>query len=200
MSEKGAPRQIPVVLTPGYEDDERKVTYLARRLHRLGRTPIALAPQPSDGTVVIEELAQRLAALIDAAVGTERAFDFFGFSMGGLIGRYYLQHLGGAARVQRFVTLATPHRGTYSAHLVNGKPAVAQMRPGSDFLTRLNDDPVHLDAVEFVALWTPFDLSVTPSNHAYVPGRPQRVLYSPFHGTLLRDPWVLAAVCGALNA
>lgn len=190
---------LPVVLTPGYEDDERKVRRLAARLRRLGRTPLALSPQPSDGTVPIEELAAGLARLIDGALGPDAAFDFFGFSMGGLIGRVYLQQLGGAARIRRFITLATPHRGTWSAHLVRGKPAVAQMRPDSAFLAALNADLTPLDAVEFLALWTPFDLSVTPARHAFLVGRPQRVVYSPFHGTLLADPFVLDTVARALG-
>lgn len=200
MSRGESPNLLPVVLTPGYDDDERQVRHLARYLRRRGRTPVPLSPQPSDGTVVIEELAQRLALLIDATLGPDARFNYFGFSMGGLIGRYYLQQLGGAARICRFVTLATPHRGTFSAHVVRDKPAVAQMRPESAFLAALNADPTHLDAVDFMALWTPFDLSVTPSSHAYLPGRPHAPVYSPFHGTLLMDPWVLVAIANVLCA
>jgi triacylglycerol lipase len=195
----GAQPARPVVLTPGYEDDARKVRRLVARVHQAGRAVLALSPQPSDGTVPIEVLAQRLAEQVDDTLGPATPFDFFGFSMGGLIGRVYLQQLGGSARVRRFVTLATPHRGTWSAHFVGGKPAVAQMRTGSPFLAALNADPAHLDAVRFTALWTPLDLSITPAHHAFLPGRPHQVVYSPFHGTLLMDPFVLDAVVRALG-
>lgn len=198
MSDAPVAAALPVVLVPGLDDDERKVRYLAQRLLLLGRTPVPISPQPSDGSVPIEDLAEQLAAAVDAILGTDAAFDYFGFSMGGLIGRVYLQRLGGVARVRRFVTLATPHRGTYSAYAVRDKPAVAQMRPDSAFLAELNADLSALDAVHFEALWTPFDLSVTPPRHAFLPGRPQRAVYSPFHATLLMDPQVLRLVTGAL--
>jgi triacylglycerol lipase len=186
----------PVVLVPGYQDNTQKLERLAAYLRSRGREVLCLSPQPSDGTAGIDELACRLAGLIDAALGPDRPFDYFGFSMGGLIGRYYLQSLGGAARMQRMVTLATPHLGTWSAYGAPGRPAVRQMRPGSDFLTMLNAGHAALDGMDFAALWTPFDLSVTPAHFAYLPGRPAQRLLSPFHGLLVYDPWVIRTVAG----
>ncbi|WP_178378225.1 hypothetical protein [Chroogloeocystis siderophila] len=37
--------------------------------------------------------------------------------MGGLAGRHYLQCLGGVNRVQRFISISTPHRGMWTAYL-----------------------------------------------------------------------------------
>ncbi len=37
--------------------------------------------------------------------------------MGGVVSRYYLQRLGGLARVRRFVTISSPHHGTVTAYL-----------------------------------------------------------------------------------
>jgi pimeloyl-ACP methyl ester carboxylesterase len=44
-------------------------------------------------------------------------------SMGGLVARYFCEHLGGAAEVRRIFTFGTPHRGSLKALpiLVNGK-------------------------------------------------------------------------------
>jgi triacylglycerol lipase len=117
--------------------------------------------------------------------------------MGGLIGRYYLQCLGGATWMRRLVTLATPHRGSWTARLVPARPALLQMYPGSDFLCELNQDLTLLAQHDFMALWTPFDLSVTPAHNAYLPALPARRLFSPFHGTLLHDPIVLREVTKA---
>jgi triacylglycerol lipase len=114
--------------------------------------------------------------------------------MGGLIGRYYLQKLGGAQRIRRLVTLATPHRGSYTARLVPMRPALAQMYPGSDFLADLNQDLTALMEHDFIALWTPFDLTVTPAHHCFLPTLPAHRLFSPFHGTLLHDPIVLREI------
>ncbi|MCC6169426.1 MAG: alpha/beta fold hydrolase [Caldilineaceae bacterium] len=190
----------PVVLVPGYRDNRHKLAALAVYLRRLGFDPRLFSPQPSDGSAGINELAARLAAQIDAELGPDQPFDYFGFSMGGLIGRYYLQRLDGVRRIRRFVTLATPHLGSWSAYGVRRTPAIEQMRPNSDFLQALNNDPAALDQVQFAALWTPFDLSVTPAHHAYLPDRPARRLLSPFHGLLVYDPTVQRAIARVLAA
>jgi triacylglycerol lipase len=69
-----------------------------------------------------------------------------GHSKGGLIGRYYVERLGGDARVRTLVTLATPHQGTPRAYLGCATvglfaPSVWQMTPRSAFLRRLNLGP-----------------------------------------------------------
>jgi len=189
---------LPVVLTPGFKDSAVVLTTLATYLRERGVCAYPLSPQPSDGTVAIDALAVQLAHMIDDALGPAQPFAFFGFSMGGLIGRYYLQHLDGEDRIARLITLATPHRGTLTSWLLPRRPALMQMWPGSDFLTDLNADLTPLRRVAFAAYWTPFDLSVTPANRAYLPDFPAHRLLSPFHATLLYDPWVVAAVGAAL--
>jgi triacylglycerol lipase len=184
----------PVVLTPGYMDDANKLAWTASFFRRNGLHTVVISPQPSDASVGIDALAEKLAAEIERELGPDQPFDFLGFSMGGLIGRYYLQHLGGDARVQRLVTVATPHRGTLTARLLPQRPALAQMYPDSDFLTDLNRDLTPLTQRDFMAFWTPFDLSVTPSYNCYLPELPATRLYSPFHATLLHDPVVMREV------
>jgi triacylglycerol lipase len=187
----------PIVLTPGYLDDERKLSWLASFMRRSGLHPIIISPQPTDASVGIDVLATILAAEIERQLGPVQPFHFFGFSMGGLIGRYYLQRLGGHERMRRLVTLATPHRGSWTARLLPTRPALAQMYPGSDFLADLNQDLSLLVAHDFIAFWTPFDLSVTPPYNCYLPSLPAVRLYSPFHATLTHDPVVLRAVVDA---
>jgi triacylglycerol lipase len=190
----------PVVLTPGFLDDARKLSWLASYLRRSGLQPVVISPQPSDATIGIDELARMLAAEIERQLGPGQPIDFFGFSMGGLIGRYYLQRLGGAKRVRRLVTLATPHRGSWTARLLPMRPALAQMYPDSPFLTDLNQDLKQLAHHDFMAFWTPFDLSVTPAYHCYLPELPSMRLFSPFHATLLHDPIVLRQVVNTFLA
>ncbi len=191
---------LPVVLVPGFGDNTPILTKLATYLRRQGVCAYPLSPQPSDGTVAIDALADQLARLIDDALGPSRPFTFFGFSMGGLIGRYYLQRLDGDARVARLITLATPHRGTLTSWLLPHRPAVMQMLPASGLIADLNADLSPLRRISFAAYWTPFDLSVTPAFRAYLPGFPAHRLLSPFHATLLYDPWVVRAVGDALAA
>jgi triacylglycerol lipase len=189
----------PVVLTPGFRDNERKLSWLAAQMQRSGLHPIVISPQPSDASVGIDSLAVALAKDIEIHLGPNQPFDFFGFSMGGLIGRYYVQCLGGAERVRRLVTLATPHRGSWTARLLLPRPALLQMYPDSLFLQELNQDLTLLSQHEFVALWTPFDLSVMPAHYGYLPTLPSLRLFSPFHATLVHDPIVVRAVMNAFR-
>jgi triacylglycerol lipase len=189
---------LPIVLTPGFMDDARKLSWLASYLRRSGFQTIIISPQPSDASVGIDVLALMLAAEIEQQLSPDQPFDFLGFSMGGLIGRYYLQRLGGAKRVRRLMTVATPHRGSWTARLLPSRPALAQMYPGSDFLNDLNQDFMVLAQHNFMAFWTPFDLSVTPASYGYLPQLPSRRLFSPFHATLLHDPIVLRQVANTL--
>ena len=82
--------------------------------------------------------------------------------MGGLVCRYYVQMLGGSSRVNRLVTISTPNHGTLPAFL-NRRVACKEMRPGSDFLRRLNDDWSTLREVEVSSFWTPLDLVIIPA-------------------------------------
>ena len=64
--------------------------------------------------------------------------------MGGIVCRYYLQRLGGIARVDRFVAISAPEHGTWWANTCPAEllrwPGVAQLRPDSAFLRDLNSD------------------------------------------------------------
>jgi triacylglycerol lipase len=191
---------LPVVLTPGFMDNALILSALASYLRRQGVAAYPLSPQPSNGTVGIDALAEQLADQIDTTLGPAQPFAFFGFSMGGLIGRYYLQRLGGAGRIRRLITLATPHRGSYTPRVLPRRPALVQMWPGSEFLDDLNADLTPLCDLEFTAYWTPLDLSVMPAQNCYLPELPQRRVWSPFHATLLLDPRVIRVVGQALAA
>jgi len=189
----------PVILVPGIGDNERKLRVFVPWLEKAGRTAVAIAPQPSDGTAPIEALADLLAAGIDKAIGQESQIDLFGFSMGGIVCRYYLQRLGGLARTRRFVTLASPHRGTWMALRYPTRPAPRQMRHHSAFLENLNAELHLLEQVDFTSMWTPLDLTILPASNSALPvGRSVRVL-SPFHSTLLYDTGVLRKATAFLN-
>ncbi|OUC05635.1 hypothetical protein RY27_26030, partial [Litorilinea aerophila] len=155
-------------------------------------------PQPSTGEVALEQLAGQLAEAIVARFGESRPLNLFGFSMGGLIVRYYLQILGGVERVQRLVTLATPHRGTWLGWLFR-REASRQMRPGSAFLQELNRDLSPLERVQFTSIWTPLDLTIVPAWSSRLPVGRSQIVWAPFHGTLLQNPRVHRAVVQALG-
>lgn len=69
--------------------------------------------------------------------------DVVGFSMGGIVARTAAMERAGAApgkrlRIHRLYTLATPHRGAKLAQKIALDQAARDMRPGTDFLKRLD--------------------------------------------------------------
>jgi triacylglycerol lipase len=136
----------PVLLIHGIDDTDRLFRYMIPWLQSKGLQVHSLNLIPNNGDAGIDELARQLAAYVGAAVPPGQFVDLVGFSMGGLIARYYLQRLGGLERVQRFIAISSPHSGTWTAFL-RGNPAARQMRPGSDFLKDLNRDAAILNRI-----------------------------------------------------
>lgn len=190
--------QISTILVPGFSDDERCLETLERFLQREGFPVSTISPQPSDGTVAVDALAERLALVIAARFPAEMPLNLVGFSMGGLICRSYIQQMGGLARTERLITIATPHQGTWTAYACQ-RPACHQMRPGSHFLTRLNADLSVLEQLNFTSIWTPLDLMILPAFSSYLPVGEMRAILSPFHRTLVIDGQILQAVAASLR-
>lgn len=158
-----SPRPRTVVLVHGIWDSSKIFEPMIRFLSGHGFSAIAPDLLPSNGAVSLEQLAEQIAAFVETSIPPGEPFDLVGFSMGGLVGRYYVQRLGGIERVGRFITLSTPHRGTLWA-LTAFNPGSRQMRPGSSFLADLNSDAQLLERVRFASVWTPLDLMIVPAN------------------------------------
>src|SRR5262249_53509313 len=125
--------RVPVVLLHGIDDDARSLDPMGRYLTASSFLVHLASYSPSNGAVGLDQLAEQLHDFVTHSLLPESLFDLVAFSMGGLVGRYYLQRLGGAARVRRFVSISSPHRGTLTAYLRRNAGA-RQMRPGSAFL------------------------------------------------------------------
>ena len=118
----------PVLMIHGIDDTaavfNRMTTYLSGR----GWSTHRLSLIPNNGSVGLDRLAHQVADYSDRHFPKGRPFDLVGFSMGGLVSRYYLQRLGGLDRVHRFISLSAPHNGSWAAHL-RWNHGAAQMRP-----------------------------------------------------------------------
>ncbi|MGD1867241.1 MAG: esterase/lipase family protein [Phormidesmis sp.] len=189
---------IPVVLVHGIWNTAAIFNPLKDYLTRSGWRVYALSMIPNNGDAPIETLAQQVADFVDASLGSEQPFHLIGFSMGGLVSRYYLQRLGGLTRVEKFVAICAPHRGTVLA-LGSNRAGVVQMQPHSPFLTDLNEDIHCLKAIQVFAFWTLFDLLILPPWHSQLPlGRVQRLNVAS-HNKMIQDPEALRAIASALK-
>lgn len=190
--------QPPIVLVHGIMDTSAKMRHLADRLHQLGRQTYSIDLSPKDGSGKLELLATQLQGFIDRHLGPHAPCDLVGFSMGGLVTRYYVQRLGGIDRVQRYVTISAPHHGTIAAYF-SPKPGCVQMRPGSDFLQDLAQDVEILKKLDFTSIWTPFDAIILPATSSQLPLGQDIWLPVIAHPLMVSDRRSLDAVAQALN-
>ena len=157
----------PILLIHGMVDNRSIFTLLRRGLRRRGfGRVLALNYNPLTGDVraAAEGLAARV-ELLCAETGYER-IHVIGHSMGGVIARYYVQRLGGDARVHTLVTLGTPHGGTLPAHLVPRRLG-GHLRPGSDVVAELRS-PAPGCRTRFLAVWSDLDQLIVPKTAARV--------------------------------
>ncbi|MBD2680672.1 MULTISPECIES: triacylglycerol lipase [Nostoc] len=187
----------PVLLIHGIDDTEAVFRQMRPYLIQQRFTVHALNLVPNNGDVGLDELAKQVADYVTANFGSEQPLDLVGFSMGGIVSRYYVQRLGGINRVQRFITISSPHHGTVVAY-GSRRPGCVQMRPDSLFLKDLNSDAVILKQLNFTSIWTPYDLMIVPTNSSQMPVGQQVIVPVALHPWMLTDSRSLAAVTAAL--
>ncbi|MDF3149280.1 MULTISPECIES: alpha/beta fold hydrolase [unclassified Streptomyces] len=134
----------------------------------------------------IDKSAEQLSAYVDkvlTATGAAKA-DLVGHSQGGMMPRYYLKFLGGAAKVNALVGIAPNNHGTTLAGLTNllpyfpgaedllsaATPALAQQVVGSDFMTKLNEGGDTVPGVRYTVIATKYDEVVTPYRSQFLNG------------------------------
>ena len=192
-------RASPVLLIHGIDDTEALFRKMRHYLQRHGRDVHSINLVPNNGDAGLDKLAQQVVACVEPRFRDGETIDLIGFSMGGLVARYYVQRLGGLKRVRRFVTISSPHKGTFTAFLRRNEGA-RQMRPGSPFLCDLDPDMEMLERLSFTSIWTPFDLMIVPAHSSELSaGRTIRVEVAA-HPLMVSSPRVLKLVLEALTA
>jgi triacylglycerol esterase/lipase EstA (alpha/beta hydrolase family) len=147
----------------------------------------------------IERFAGQLAARVDAvcaATGAQRVV-LIGHSMGGLVSRAYLRRYG-AARVERLITIGTPHHGSVLAWSYPGR-CLAQMRPGNAWLAELNRDESGVPTVPITSIWSRHDSMVAPQASSDLAGANNLTVIGVGHNALLSDCVVIALVVRQLG-
>ncbi|MEU5593576.1 alpha/beta fold hydrolase [Streptomyces sp. NPDC020298] len=134
----------------------------------------------------IDKSAEQLSDFVDrvlAATGSAKA-DLVGHSQGGMMPRYYLKFLGGAAKVNALVGLAPDNHGATLSGLTNllpyfpgaedlikaTTPGLADQIPGSAFLAKLNAGGDTVPGVRYTVIATKYDEVATPWRSQYLSG------------------------------
>jgi len=192
--------KTPVLLVPGYGCIGSCWYKMKRMLRQRGAGPV-FEIVPDVVFVPIEEFAGRLSRRVDAILKSTGAaqIDLVGHSMGGLVARYYLEHLADTGKVRRCITIETPHHGTLLAMFAPGQNG-RQMRPGSEFLAELNYMESNPHRAGIVSIWSPFDNMTIPPTSSMLGGtaRNVRVDYMP-HYTALFSPRIADIIVHELD-
>jgi triacylglycerol esterase/lipase EstA (alpha/beta hydrolase family) len=184
---------------------------------------------PSDPIQETGEIAASAAQLssfvsqVLTATGASKV-DLVGHSQGGMMPRYYIDFLGGAATVDKLVALAPSNYGTTidgittlagllgASSLVNAGlsltcEACVEQEQGSAFLARLNATPT-VSGVRYTVIESVDDEVVTPYTNAFLPAAPnvtnitvneQCPLDRSDHLEIAADPVALADMLNALD-
>ena len=164
--------------------------------HALGVTTIDFTYR---STWSFPEVTERLASVLDRLGDDGAELDLIGHSLGGLVMRWYVQEMQGAANVRRIVTLATPHAGTASARIAPG-PLRSVLLPGSAVVHRLAAGRDRAAGIDHTALVAGADLMVTPPASAAALRDAQVIWFDDLgHNAMLFAPEVHDAVVQALS-
>ncbi len=186
----------PILLVHGIMDNRSIFTLLRRGLRRRGFgrvTTMNYQVLTQDVRAAARQLGATVEMLCEAT-GYER-IHVVGHSLGGVIARYYVQRLGGDARVHTLVTLGSPHSGTHAARLLPQR-VVRQLVPGSGLMRELAE-PVAECRTRFVAFWSDLDPLIVPKRNARITHDDLRVrnvfvrgvghMSLPIHGRVVHE-------------
>lgn len=157
----------PILLVHGMVDNRTIFALLCRSLRRRGFgrvTTYNYRPWTTDLRAAAARLGEQVEAICEQT-GYER-IHVIGHSMGGILARYYVQRLGGDARVHTLVTLGSPHCGTGAARLLPFG-VTAQLTPTSAVIEELRR-PAPGCRTRFVAFWSDLDGLITPKRAARI--------------------------------
>lgn len=144
----------------------------------------------------IRRIAQQLARLVDRIPEGAR-IHLVGHSIGGLIARWYVQEMGGHARVTQTISLATPFHGTRLARvrLLIGN----DLHTASTLLDRIRQR-AHAFDVPHTSILGTHDIIVQPFENAHFHHGESLVLEGRGHNTLLFDDAAMDRVVHCVNA
>jgi triacylglycerol esterase/lipase EstA (alpha/beta hydrolase family) len=186
----------PVILVHGtFEDMSNNWQALSPLLANSGYCVFALNYGSFDGsgelgiyaTGEIAHSAEQLSSFVDQVLAATHAskVDLVGHSQGGMMPRYYLRFLGGAAKVHTLVGLAPSNHGTTldgittlgsffpgsSGFLGSLCPACEEQEVGSAFLSNLNAGGDTVRGVKYTVIESANDEVVTPYTSAFLSGK-----------------------------
>ena len=184
----------PVLLLPSVGWSRSTLFFLRAFLQRRGwsvvwgvihdRAELTLA----DRAELLEDQVKELRRF----TGAEK-IDLVCHGVGGLVGAWFIRHRDGAQHIRRLVTLGTPWQGTKMAVFLRGDHT-SELLHGAHQL-----DSLAPPGAPTIAIWSPDDNFVVPSNSAIAEDMPNVSIEGAGHMDLLVSARAFRAVQAALT-
>ncbi len=159
--------RCPIILVHGYMMRGLVMYPIKQRLSKDGYKNVYLFTY-SPPWLNIDDFSRQLRDKIEfvkKATGAEKV-DLICHSMGGLVALNYINNYDGVKNIDRLITLGTPFGGSKLWSFSIGKCG-KEMKPGSEFLKKLNMPPAGISAT---AIYTTFDEMVIPYEYSKLEG------------------------------
>jgi len=180
----------PIILIHGLWNTSSIFSFITSKLDEQGMDYFAPTLNHSFGMTSIVELTNLMDQLILEKYGLQQEIDVLGFSMGGVIGRYWINKFNGYKRTKRFITIGSPHNGTLASQLVPKYPfrGISEMKINSSLLRDLAKYDYFLNDIDCISFFTFWDLMVFPGWRAHLNVGEKISLKILKHRNLVRNP------------
>ena len=180
----------PIILIHGLWNTSDIFSSIILKLDEMGIEYFAPTLKHNYGISSIVELTNLLDNLILEKYGLEKELDILGFSMGGIIGSYWIKKFNGYERTRKFITVGTPHNGTLTSQLVPRYPfrGISEMKINSFLLRDLSKYDYLLKDINCISFYTNWDLMVFPGWRANLNSGEKISLKIYKHKNLVRNP------------
>lgn len=140
--------------------------------------------------------ARGLGAFVEAVRARTGAakVDIVNHSMGGLVTGWYVNRLGGAAKVRHVASIAGAHHGTTAAYACIAFTSCQQMVPGSQFIRDYTAGDETPGPTSWATWYSPCDGVILPYGSTPLAGARNNFVLCQNHVAFLADPFVLGSV------
>ncbi|CAM3742649.1 triacylglycerol lipase [Nocardiopsis rhodophaea] len=197
QAQSRAPETTPVVFVHGFAGKGSQWWAMRRDFLANGYTEDQLHVFTYNSLRSNETSAERLAGFVDEVLATTGAdrVDLVTHSMGGLPSRWYIRFLGGADRVDDWVSIGGPNNGTAVAGACFSLfTSCREMKRGSGFLSDLNADDPTPHGVNYVTFRSPCDLIISPISSTALDGAANHRTRCLEHISMMWAPSVITSV------
>ena len=193
-------KRNPIIFIHGLWNTSSIFSSITSKLDDIGIEYFAPTLEHAYGMTSIVDLTNLLDELILKKYGLEKEIDILGFSMGGIIGRYWIKKFNGYKRTRRFITVGSPQKGTILSQLVPKYPfrGISEMKINSDLLRELSKYDYLLNNIECISFFTIWDLMVFPGWWAHLNVGEKTSLKVFKHRNLVRNPAAIEKIIGKL--